>query len=240
VVAGEVGVPLSTVTHTSVSMHIYERDIERSKNVVNSFQNTSYDLPNLPRIDKDSDPLDQVRDLVILEAELRHNSRGIDGNNISTWIDKGNKLHEYWRQFYYLLLLHIVNDNIRNEQSRSSRMHIALDSLRSVIGEPWLSYLPEGTFNIETKAASNVDEVIEMEMSGDGGTKRFTPFHKTQGYRALCTTIEKYEEEFDDNVSWREFGKLEEKFAPKIAHHEEDLTASDIKEEISKIREETN
>ena len=236
VVAAEVGVPLGTLTHTAVSMHLYSRDTEKAKKVVNQFEQSRGSKNTLPEVSPQSSPLDQVNRLAVLEADLRHKSRGITGGNIETWIDKGEELNEYWRQFYYILLLHVVQDKLTERQSKGVQVSLALDALKSVIDEPWKSYLPSDTFEAKVTPASSADDLLAQDFSGsDSKTKMFV-LHDTQYHQEVCEGVEKYEKQTKDTVTWREFDRLGRRFAKLAAREKQSIEPSDIKNALEDIR----
>jgi hypothetical protein len=137
-VACEIRIPLGTLTHSVVSMHVYENDYEAARSVCDAYQDhISLERNPVPVMPNSASPLDQVRELVILESLLRHESASINTSNIGQWISKGeDKLVDYWRQFYYILLWYVLN---RRREDDCSVI------VESIITEPWLSFLSKKT-----------------------------------------------------------------------------------------------
>lgn len=135
-IARETEFPLGGMTHSAVSMHVYDSDYETAQAVCNAYRAGIPAARNpVPKMPDSASPLEQVRELVILEALLRHGCAGINANNIARWISDGrDKLVEYWRQFYYILLWHVVN----RRQNPG-----CLTTVEDVITEPWLSFLSD-------------------------------------------------------------------------------------------------
>lgn len=202
VVAQELSVKLGTLSHIAISMHIYENDLEKSKKVISAFGKNTKSVP-IPEIIKAPAPLQQIRDLIILEAELRHASASLSGENIEEWISKGQeKLNSYWQQLFFLLLIHIAQKN---------KEALALDSLKSVIDEPWISYLPQEIFEVEVEQARKMSELVDPYQA------RIIPFHSTATHRSLREHIRHWEETTGKTVPWKQFYNLEEHFGKKLA-----------------------
>lgn len=215
VVAAELHVPLGSITHYALSMHIYEHDVPKSKEVIAGYKQLSNVNRNpVPGIPAGSKPLDQIKNLVILEAELRHASEGLTGSNVEEWLSKAEeKLDPYWRQFYYLLLLHVVSHKCGLLRSDLMQRAIALETLESVIEEPWKSYLTKGTFQVEGAAASSVGKLISPNYE----PAKVIPLRSTRAYRELCERADEYERDNNVRILRQEFGALEERFADRIA-----------------------
>jgi thymidylate synthase len=69
-------IEFGSLTHTAISMHLYDENgnIEKSKKIIDAAKNVI--AAKIPKIPKSSNPLEQIRQLVILEAKLRHESAG--------------------------------------------------------------------------------------------------------------------------------------------------------------------
>ena len=80
-------------------------------------------------------PLAQIRELVKIEAEVRHAAAGFSVQNFeSTWVPfADSRLDPYWRQFYYVLLFAMC----RSVDFPSGAAHVI-----EFIDEQWLSFLP--------------------------------------------------------------------------------------------------
>jgi thymidylate synthase len=215
VVAAELNVPLGSLTHYALSMHIYEHEVAKSREVIAGYKHPPI-LRNdpVPEIPAGSKPLEQIKNLVILEAELRHASEGLTGSNIDEWLARAEaKLDQYWKQFYYLLLLHVVSHKCGLLRSDLVQRSIALEALESVIEEPWKSYLTKGTFQVEGAAASSVGKLISPSYE----PAKVIPLRNTRAHRELRDRAEEYEHETGDKISWQQFGLLEERFADQVA-----------------------
>lgn len=234
-VAGELNVPLGGLTHYALSMHIYEHEVAKSREVIAGHKRLSdVERHPVPEIPAGSKPLEQIKNLVILEAELRHASEGLSGGNIEEWIAKAEgKLDPYWRQFYYLLLLHVVNHKCGLLRSDLVQRSIALEALESVIEEPWKSYLTKGTFQVEEGAASSVGKLISPNYE----PAKVIPLRNTRAHRELRERAAEYEHENGVKISWQQFGVLEERFADQVAARDgKSISKEDFAQAITEIR----
>ena len=207
IVSAELKVSLGSLTHYAGSMHVYENDMKSSIEVIEHSSNVDVarpkTMPEMPR----NGAVEQVRELVRLEAELRHGSAGIGSENIEEWIDKGvNRLESYWRQMYFLLLLHVARQN----QSTG-----ALDSLQSSIESPWKDYLPKDSFVVDEEGTPQ-KELFQLELSGPTPSN-VIPLHKTNAHLALRRCAEEWEGEYGEKIPWQAFVELEEHYTSKIA-----------------------
>lgn len=110
VIAVEVGVPLGTLTHFAISMHIYEKDIESTEQLLLTVEGDGFSpSATLGIIPKESAPLRQVAALVGLESALRYEATSLNAENASELIEQASgQLDDYWFQFYLVLLWHFV------------------------------------------------------------------------------------------------------------------------------------
>jgi thymidylate synthase len=146
VVAAELRLPLGVLSYTAMSMHVFADNYEQAREIVeDASPRAELDIPPIPF---DPSPVEQVKELVRLEAEARHAAAGFSDDNFEEWLDRGeDKLNAYWRQLFYLLLLHMAER--RGLQS-------AVDRLDAAIASPWRDYLPKGTFAAKGKKAASV------------------------------------------------------------------------------------
>jgi thymidylate synthase/nicotinamide riboside kinase len=132
-VAKEVGLELGSMTYHAMSMHLYSNNYENAQEVVNT------DVPQptvaVPVMPRDPSPMQQIRELVKIEADARHAAAGFSTKNFeSDWLSYADsRLDAYWRQFYYVLLYAMCNRIEFNQ---------GMLRLREFIDESWLSYLP--------------------------------------------------------------------------------------------------
>lgn len=219
VVASEVGVNLGPLTHSVISMHIYENDFESSKKVIEGFKAIdSSKFPNIPEMPQGG-AIEEIRKLVILEARLRHASGGIGENNIDQWIQEGeNSLTSYWRQFYFLLLLFVVRQN--GSQG-------AIDAIKTVIDAPWKNYLQPHDFILKSDEKRGDLSILELPAAS---SPKIIPFQNSRTHDALKKAVETWELK-NGSVSWKEFTELETLYLNEIAArgdrdeiHEEELS----------------
>ena len=226
VVASEVGVELGPLTHSVVSMHIYENDFESSKKVVEGF--TKIDAQKYPSIDKmpTGEAIEEIKKLVILEAQLRHASGAIGENNIEQWIERGEEgLTPYWRQFYFLLLLFI---------SKQNGSQGAIDAIKTVIVSPWREYLQPHDF--ELKAEDRRGDISVLELPAFSNPK-IVPIYQTKTLAALKKAVESWEPK-KGTITWKEFSELEAQFANEIAARgdRDEIPEDEFEKALQKLR----
>jgi thymidylate synthase len=132
-VAAEIGLKLGAMAYYAMSMHVYATDYGKAQNVTDAGRDAqSTPVPEMPR---SPSPLDQIRELVRIEVEVRHAAAAFSSRNFeSKWIPfADSRLDPYWRQFYYMLLLAMC----QRVGFSSGVAH-----LREFIDEPWLSCVP--------------------------------------------------------------------------------------------------
>jgi thymidylate synthase len=202
VVAAELNVPLGPMTHHALSMHVYESDYANAKEVVEAWRNhsigsNSFPVPEMP---KTPSSLEQIRQLVILEAELRHGSAGLKGGNIEDWINKGSEvLHPFWGQLYFLLLLYVAKKN--HDQK-------ALAALESAIEDPWHSYLPPNSFR-EGARGVPVSE-LTTQQAGPLSSMNVVPLFSSRAMKSLKSRVAEWEKKSDKPLSWGRYAKVQE------------------------------
>lgn len=158
VIAKEVGVEMGQMHYHTLSMHVYEEHYDIAKKIVDT--ETLPASNAFPPMPFQPNPLNEVKKLIRLEAKIRHISAGLNNANIDEWlrdsitIDKEElTLDPYWRQFYYLLLYHIVSNKTLDK-----------DALRKVadrIDEPFKKYLNAEDLKVMSKA-------IQTDLFGNG------------------------------------------------------------------------
>lgn len=208
VVATEVGVQLGTLTHTAASMHLFEEHFAHSRTIATAAGELDRSsLPSLPPIPATDSPVEQIRTLVQLEAELRHTSANLGEGNVEELIRRGEgELNAFWRQLYYLLAVYVARQN----QSGG-----ALERLKSALTSPWLEYLPEDTFRTATPATER--EILSLELSPGAARPKVVPLHTTQTHRSLRENAATWEQRTGGKLGWEAFVKLEERFATAVA-----------------------
>jgi len=138
VIAREVSVPLGHMCYDAVSMHVYENDLVGAQEILSAAD--GQDAASFPPMPAEPSPMQQVQQLVRLEARLRHVAAGLTTDSINEWLKpiimldgEEIQLHEYWRQFYYLLLYYMVANKTTDRA--------ALQKVAALIEEPYKSYL---------------------------------------------------------------------------------------------------
>lgn len=241
VVAVEIGVPLGAQTHFAASMHIYEHDVEGSKRVVDSYrsENTSESGVPIPSMPSEPKPLDQIKELVILESDLRHNSQGLTGNNIEEWITKGQeKLNSYWQQYYFLLLLYVVTQKSTYLKANSNQQEIALSALESVFAEPWKSYLPKDAFKAQGSKLNSIENIAPLEIPNVNQGAQVIFLHDFAAHKQLRERVNEYESKTKTEVNWKAFANLQERFADRIAARDgEPVSYDEVERVLSELVE---
>ena len=211
-VSVETGIPLGGLVHSAISMHVYEENFVAAQRVVESFDEhpvfgSEIECPPIPQ---NSSPLDSIRRLVILEADLRHASAGLSGANIEEWITQGNsQLDLYWRQLYFLLLLHVAKKN---------QTQAALSALETVIEDPWKTYLGADAFQAERSTEQATAQLIELELPlNTYKATNVISFHRAKRLLSLREKAGSYEESGKGSISWRVFSAMEEELSNQMA-----------------------
>lgn len=241
VVASEVNVPLSSMTHTAISMHLYESDLERAKETIKSCPSVD-NLPSVPTPPKDPSPLEQVRSLVRMEAELRHEASGLSAGDVEKHISKAeSNLHEYWSQFYLLLLLHASRTKSKILRSSWSEASVAMKSIRSALEEPWISYLNDdqlsppaesdrGSHSIDDKSRHTADLFDRRPSTLPSFNKRIR--------KELEKVAQTYETKTDERITWQEFLTIEKDFGRRLAaRNGSSISLNEFEEALNSIRE---
>jgi thymidylate synthase len=210
VVAAELEIPLGPLTHHAISMHVYDHEYEKAREVVAEWADPSAasTLLPVPAMPVRPSPLEQIRLLAILEAELRHGSAGLKETNVEDWIDKGGEaLHPFWRQLYFLLMLHVAKRN--GDQG-------ALGALESVIVDPWRTYLPESIFTTQPKDV-RVPAVALVAEPGEAPQSKFVPFYSTRAIQSLKTRATEWERRKRQKLDWTQYARAQEVLLERLA-----------------------
>jgi thymidylate synthase len=120
-IATTLGMKLDLYVHTAGSMHVYHDQQQRAyeavaEPIISSQQHPRYVMPPMPT---DPRPFEQGEELARLEAELRHEYALQSPSKLRSC---GERLHEYWRAFYDVLLAHAL--------SRAGRVRAAREVAR--------------------------------------------------------------------------------------------------------------
>ena len=198
VMAVETGLELGEITYFAGSMHLYERDIDRAKETLNSKLFTPQAMPEMPR---DESPLDQLKKLGKLDADLRHASATIDHRSIEEWIDTiKEKVTPYWAQFGLLLLSNIA-------KQRDQR---TLDVVKMYLHEEYQSLAPE-------KAISPDNGVpVPFEISSEPLKEEGFTVHRQNLTNKIAEHAKKHEQEVG-SVDYYTLLKVANYFDSRIA-----------------------
>lgn len=228
IIATEVGVTLGSLTHFAVSMHIYESNYQQAESVVTEYKtngfNSNIQMPVMPAMPS---PIEQTKQLVILEAQLRHASAGVSATNIEEWIEKGrSKLNVYWQQFYFLLLFHIV---------KKKNDGLALNALEQVIEEPYNSYLPKEVAP-DKSTMEPIQETFNF-MSQDASNNQVIPVFSSNRLLSLGKIVDSWEAKNKKVLTRQEFSKLQDHFLTTVAARNSNLevTSEELEEVIGKL-----
>ncbi|MEO6323259.1 MAG: thymidylate synthase [Thermoanaerobaculia bacterium] len=223
VVATECGVPLGPLTHIAVSMHVFARDVAAARDVISK---RALSIPSIPIPPMPPSALAEVHELVVLESELRHGSAALSARNVEGWIDKGEKLSPYWRQYFYLLLVHVARQN--HDAS-------ALESIRSVLESPWRELTPKRFLELEQVAPAPMPE-LDLEMPPGPPRATILPFTNTRLHQSLRDGVGRWEVSTGKILPWRTFVTLEEHYGSTIAAQGAELIDdSDLQARIDRL-----
>jgi thymidylate synthase len=245
-VAAEVGVEFRSMTHTAISMHLYDSGLDDAKEVISN-RPSADSLPSLPTPPEDPSPLEQIRTLVRMEADLRHSASGLSSAEIEQLIREAESdLHPYWNQFYLLLLLHAAREKSKILRSDPSEASVSMKLIRTALEEPWVSYLKDETLTtpLETDAPDNSGP----RSSRGNGAQRAPGLFDTQPSELpsisrrtrenLIRVAQEYETETGDQISWREFAEIENDFGRKLAARDgSDISLDEFKKALHSVRQ---
>lgn len=197
IVSVECGVKLGPMFYHALSMHVYDEDHERGKDIVNSYSTLDRDdFPVSAQMSSGDQPLEQVKKLIQMEAQIRHGSAGITSITMQEWISRGEEeLPEYWLQFYLLLLYHTV---------KSKADVSGMNQLYEVLRSPWRDYLEPPS--VEETDLISTPELTLFELED---TPKLIQFTNSQVYRDLLQFSDTCEKA-KDPMGWREFAGLQE------------------------------
>lgn len=224
-IACETNSRLGTLTYFASSMHLFEGDLAKAREIV-SEQEGAYVGPQMNAMPGTPAPLAQIRDLVILEAELRHGSAGITHKNIEDWISRPDKtLHPYWRQFYYLLLVHILT---------RSKNGTALESVYSVLDAPWNQLLRKADSPPAVMQGTNLEDVFGLELPEP---PRVVPMLSTRRLKSVEQQAHQWETINGSVLPWQAFAAVQERFLTRLAARGNDeITADEFSQALEDIQ----
>ena len=187
VMAVETGLKLGEITYFAGSMHLFEKDIDRAKETLNS--KSLFNPQSMPKMPSDESPLDQLKKLGKLDADLRHASAAIDHKSIEEWIDTiKDKVTPYWAQFGLLLLSNIAKQ--RDQQT--------LDMVKRYLREEYRSLAPS-----EAKVTSPYNASAGSagrQVFAESPTERFVPLPRTNLGKQIALRAIEYEEKHGQRI----------------------------------------
>lgn len=160
VVAASLGVPLGSMFYFAGSMHVFAEMLGRAKEIV-SDRSPIVRSRAVPVMPADPSPIEQISALIRFEADARHAASGFTESSFGAWLDRvEHNLHEYWRQFAFLLLL---------EMARKRQLQSGLDLLRTLIVPPWRDFIPDAHFqsNIAVPAEGLLGVAVPAVLHAD-------------------------------------------------------------------------
>ncbi|HMK18188.1 MAG TPA: thymidylate synthase [Chitinophagaceae bacterium] len=209
IIAKEVGVEMGSMYYNALSMHIYEDNYEISQKIVDGKDELNdIHFPPMPFTPK---PMEEVKKLIRLEAQIRHVSAGLNNSNINEWlkdtiiIGKGEEneiqLSEYWKQFYYLLLYFIVSKKTADKD--------ALKKVTDLISDPYKKYLDAEDLKIMPKATQ---QDLFGNITGNASYADFSHVtRKLNSLEALCSEYNTGEKEIGKKIDFPKYLILREK-----------------------------
>ena len=112
IVARELGIEYERHTHHSISMHIFQMDVEKIMKWINLPEketcSTKTRIP-MPIMPKSPHPLSEAKTLAQLEAKLRNDNVLKDPLHIDAHLESAKeKLSSYWYEFYKVLVIRVL------------------------------------------------------------------------------------------------------------------------------------
>jgi hypothetical protein len=130
VISTELDVPLGPLNYSVVSMHIYAPEYQAATSLL-AHRGNPVLQPSMAAMPPS--PLEQIRKLVLLEADLRNQPQAVDRETVEGMMQKAHRdLDPYWRNFYYVLLQFVARGNGERE---------AAATVIEAISEPWRTHL---------------------------------------------------------------------------------------------------
>ena len=122
-IATTIGVELGSYVHCAVSMHVYDDQRVRAEEAIALHKIVVENQPRqaMPRMPGDPLPFEQANELVRLEAQLHHEFTLKTPEELFT---RGEKLHEYWRAFYNVLLIQVLAHSGRLSEAKNTARHL--------------------------------------------------------------------------------------------------------------------
>ncbi len=132
VVAVEANLDLGPMNHFAGSMHYFEDDFANLPPLADATSAAAVTMPAMP---SSPSPLDEIRKLILLEAEMRQGSERVRAPFVDEWRQRVQaQLSPYWQQFAFLLLLQIAKR--ANDAGAHEAFRQLLDSVyRAVVPE---------------------------------------------------------------------------------------------------------
>ena len=211
VVATEVGVSLGPLSHFAMSMHIYETDRARAKEIVKEASGMApFIMPPMP-----AKPLNAIQKLASAEAELRHCN--LSDANLEEWIRRPevDGLDVYWHPFFQVLLFHAagrVDSKLAN-------------TVRSAIPATWARLLPEVTHKSSDQSEPTGGLFGAAEMEGPANVINILDTPRMKSLRAL---LEKHEINTGVAISSAVTFGLQERFSQLAARSGEKISQSEF------------
>jgi len=166
IVAASVGVELGPYVHSVASMHIYERDWERSQKVVELYRSkgASWQRRVMPSMPQSPKPLEQAYELAKLEARLRNEQGLLKNEDVDSLMERGSSLDDYWRAFYRVLLTYTLERVLRPNMA-DAVANLLPPYFRASV-ESWLEYQRrEKAKDQKHKAQMQLDLGLELPPS---------------------------------------------------------------------------
>ena len=173
IIAAECGVPFASLTYSAMSMHIYDGDRKNAQNVADESEVQTTAFPPMPRSPL---PMEQIRELVKLEAEARHVANGLTRSKTEEWVRQAsNKLDPYWCQFFYLLLIQMCS---------KYKLRDSVDYVAELISPIYRPHIPSQYLNFE---GVNAESRNGFTLLGDSDGPLRLAIHTSEGLQAERT-----------------------------------------------------
>ncbi len=122
-IAVTLGVKLGPYVHFAASMHIFDDQSIRAREAISAYDlslrsHVCQSMPAMPRIPA---PFEQANDLARLEAQLRQEYALVAPKDL---LSRGERLHEYWRAFYNVLLIDALCHGGKLETAKDIARHL--------------------------------------------------------------------------------------------------------------------
>ncbi|MCY4202471.1 MAG: thymidylate synthase [Aestuariivita sp.] len=227
VVAAECQVEMGSLSHYAASMHIYDKAKNFSEKILADGGTTqSVAMPPMP---SEIAPLEEVKELVHFEADMRHRSEAISDDTIEDEINGIREtLSTYWQQLAFLLLANLVT------KERSKCTNKSAQALSAALNPDLAKLIKWPITKIDDAVSPSNLLILDTLQRPDN----IVTFSRTKTGGSFRKQAVAYEKASDDRLSAAEILEIQAEFETRLAARGLDfeVSESDFKSVLSKVR----